>query len=474
MATPRILGLPFDSGVDAQVKIRQKQLSVRNRLDNTQQQDNLVVFNSSTSFVRLSSAVSVDGSERLAILKNNLGLNEGDISGYELAKNLILWGGVNIAQLPKGIGYDLNSTYGFLSGDAQGLKPLPGITSMTSNYKNNGSLREATLNIKCFTRKQFEAIEAVYLRLGYTMVLEWGHTDYFLNNGTKSQTTAASILSLLYPGTKSDKIDPIVIQNKLNNNKKNTSYNYDGLLARVVNFSWTLNSDLSYDITLYLISWGDIIDSLKLNTANSVINGLRIDSESSKDIPATLINTVNNKSLSSLNTLFYQMYERLVKDKIDISGLSTETADTIKTLDIIQSQTDQIPEARQKLISIVNKYLDFTEQYYSNNGSSLDKNIENKDSLDRFKATLINLNNDINALNNLTDFQNLTGYSPSEIIKGVEDVSRSKEATVTIVDVSLDVVKDNILKNYQTQTLNTDFQNYIEDRIEPAEYRINL
>ena len=54
MATPRILGLPFDSGVDAQVKIRQKQLSVRNRLNNTQQQDNLVVFNSSTSFVRLS------------------------------------------------------------------------------------------------------------------------------------------------------------------------------------------------------------------------------------------------------------------------------------------------------------------------------------------------------------------------------------------------------------------------------------
>jgi len=185
MATPRILGLPFDSGVDAQVKIRQKQLSVRNRLDNTQQQDNLVVFNSSTSFVRLSSAVSVDGDERLTTLKNNLGLNPGDITGYQLAKNLVLWGGVNIKQLPRGIGYGLNSTYGFLSDGAQGLKPLPGITSMTSNYKNNGSLREVTLNIKCFTRKQFEAIEAVYLRLGYTMVVEWGHTDYFLNDGVK-------------------------------------------------------------------------------------------------------------------------------------------------------------------------------------------------------------------------------------------------------------------------------------------------
>jgi hypothetical protein len=163
-----------------------------------------------------------------------------------------------------------------------------------------------------------------------------------------------------------------------------------------------------------------------------------------------------------------------LKGKLDESGLSTETNDAIKTLDTLQTQTDQIPEARQKLISIVNKYLDFTEQYYSNNGSSLDKNVENKNSLDTFKAALTRLNNSIDSLNNLTDFQNFTGYSPSEIIKGVEDVSRNKEATVTIVDVSLDVIKDNINKNYQTQIFNTDFQNYIEDRIEPAEYRINL
>ena len=156
MATPRILGLPFDSGVDEQVKIRQKQLSVRNRLNNnTQQPNNLVVFNSSTSFVRLSSAVSVDDPERLTTLRNNLGISEENISGYNLAKNLVLWGGVNIKQLPRGIGYDLKSTYGFLSDGAQGLKPLPGITDMVSNYKNNGSLREITLNIKCFTRKQF-------------------------------------------------------------------------------------------------------------------------------------------------------------------------------------------------------------------------------------------------------------------------------------------------------------------------------
>jgi hypothetical protein len=452
MATPRILGLPFDSGVDAQVKIRQKQLSVRNRLDNTQQPNNLVVFNSSTSFVRLSSAVSVDGAERLKTLKDNLGLSEDDISGYELARNLILWGGVNIAQLPRGIGYDLNSTYGFLSDGAQGLKPVPGITSMTSNYKNNGSLREATLNIKCFTRKQFEAIEAVYLRLGYTMVLEWGHTDYFLNDNTKSQTTTASLLNLLYPGTKSDKIDPNVIQNKLNENKKNTSYNYDGLLARVVNFSWTLSSDLSYDITLYLISWGDIIDSLKINTVPTAnINTIAANEELSENT----LSIINNKSLSSLNTLFYTMYSYLIGDQA-LSTLSEETAEEVKKINELDTERDKIDIAKTRLIEIINKYQTFTDNYAEGT------NADNIASKNEFIRVLNLLRNEVNALDNTENFKNYTsGYMPSEI-----DNSPALQ-TAAIVR--------NIDKNYKSPNSisDADFEDYLQNQIEAA-YRINL
>lgn len=452
MATPRILGLPFDSGVDAQVKVRQKQLSVRNRLDNTQQPNNLVVFNSSTSFVRLSSAVSVDSAERLKTLKDNLGLSEDDISGYELARNLILWGGVNIAQLPRGIGYDLNSTYGFLSDGAQGLKPLPGITSMTSNYKNNGSLREVTLNIKCFTRKQFEAIEAVYLRLGYTMVVEWGHTDYFLNDNTKSQTNTSSLLSLLYPGPKSDKIDPNVIQNKLNENKKNTSYNYDGLLARVVNFSWTLSSDLSYDITLYLISWGDIIDSLKINTVPTAnINTIAANEELSENT----LSIINNKSLSSLNTLFYTMYSYLIGDQA-LSTLSEETAEEVKKINELDTERDKIDIAKTRLIEIINKYQTFTDNYAE--GTDAD-NIASKN---EFIRVLNLLRNEVNALDNTESFKNYTsGYMPSEI-----DNSPALQ-TAAIVR--------NIDKNYKSpnSASDTDFEDYLQNQIEAA-YRINL
>jgi hypothetical protein len=473
MATPRILGLPFDSGVDAQVKIRQKQLSVRNRLNNnTQQQDNLVVFNSSTSFVRLSSAVSVDSAERLKTLKDNLGLNPGDITGYELARNLILWGGVNIAQLPRGIGYDLNSTYGFLSDGAQGLKPLPGITNMTSNYKNNGSLREVTLNIKCFTRKQFEAIEAVYLRLGYTMVVEWGHTDYFLNDGIKSKTTGASILSLLYPGTKSDKIDPNTIQTQLNKNKNNTSYNYDGVLSRVTNFSWELSSDLTYDITLYLISWGDIIDSLKINTSDSAIasrSQARIDAAQNPEISPNLINVVNNKSLSSLNALFYQMFQDLIV-KMPNNGVSDTTKEQIEDINQLQDEAAALPQAKQILVGVVNEYSNFLSLNNTPIATERTSEEDDKANIIELGRVLNAITSEINAIIDPDTFRTYTGiYSTIETINGADQYATSRVIAVTTIQSK---IKDKYKSS--TSVFNTNLESRLELDITPDDLKINL
>ncbi len=47
-------------------------------------------------------------------------------------------------------------------------------------------------------------------------------------------------------------------------------------------------------------------------------------------------------------------------------------------------------------------------------------------------------------------------------------------ATVTVRDVSVGLIKTKILDIYETQNNNTDFQNYIEDEINPVGYRIDL
>ena len=52
---------------------------------------------------------------------------------------------------------------------------------------------------------------------------------------------------------------------KIEKERENYQGNYDGFFGRVSNFSWGFNPDGSYNITIDLISLGDIIESLKIN-----------------------------------------------------------------------------------------------------------------------------------------------------------------------------------------------------------------
>jgi len=294
----KILGEVFDEYVDKQIKVRQKSLAKHQK-----SADDLVVFNSSTPWIRLSSSVLVD-EDKAKTLATNLGINQSEIVGSNLAKNLVLFAGTsdgaNLSNRKGGVGYGLESSYGFLSDKEQGYKPMPGVTGITANYKNNGTLKQAQVKLTCFTRKQFEAIEAIYLRLGFTMLLEWGHSLYFDNKGVKQNMSALKVPNILFKKSLSDSKGialaaveealkenpnltstqkdaiyfeeeqkarnyPTYLRTALQENKEKTSGNYDAMMAKVSNFSWTLNSDLSYSITLDLVSVGDIVDSLKMN-----------------------------------------------------------------------------------------------------------------------------------------------------------------------------------------------------------------
>lgn len=375
----KILGLPLDGYVDKQINVRQQKLA-----KNQKRPEELSVFNSNTSWVRLTSAVSVVGDEqitgptqpsselfkidRVNILSNKLGISADKIKGNALARNLVLFNGissftpgkdkVSLDPIKGGIGYGLNNTYGFLSGPEQGLKPPPGITSITCNYKNNGSLKQATVNLKCFTRSQFEAIEAVYLRLGYTMVLEWGNALYFDNDGEFKSTFYYSIPNILF--NTENNISPQTVTSRLLFNKKSTACNYDGMLARVANYSWTLNEDLSFDIKLDLISVGDIIDSLKMNVGgtNSTDNSSKITAS-----PETqnLVSIIINKEASRLNAFFYELYE-LIKPVVALEG-SSELNEQIKNIDEAVEILPLIDSIKKEYLSALNEFRAYYDSY---------------------------------------------------------------------------------------------------------------
>jgi hypothetical protein len=47
--------------------------------------------------------------------------------------------------------------------------------------------------------------------------------------------------------------------------------NYDGFFGKVSNFTWNFNPDNSYDISIDLITIGDVIESLKVNTSSKLM-----------------------------------------------------------------------------------------------------------------------------------------------------------------------------------------------------------
>jgi len=352
----KILGEVFDEYVDKQIKVRQKSLGKSQKSP-----DDLVVFNSSTPWIRLSSSVLVEP-DRAETLAKNLRISKDQVAGNALAKNLVLFAGTsdgaNLSNRKGGVGYGLKNSYGFLSGKEQGYKPMPGISSISANYKNNGTLKQAQVNLTCFTREQFEAIEAIYLRLGFTMLLEWGHSIYFDNSGKKQSMSALKIPNILFrenlpdpnnageaavqealkknPNLTNNQKDAIYYeverkvrkQNEikadypkrlraaLQENREETGGNYDAMIAKVSNFSWTLNNDLSYSITLDLVSVGDIIDSLKMNfggtnLTENVWDNLEID-KGVRNLKSIQLNS----GASAFNSFLAELVEVLDDPKV--------------------------------------------------------------------------------------------------------------------------------------------------------------
>lgn len=362
MEGTNLLGKSHRKYVQEQIRIRQEKLGNRQKTS-----EDIDWMNSKTSWVRLASSVNIENStirvplsskelyksanykaggdttssERISpdintIIKINLnamneeGLIGEDIEiptgeqrlellglgkewmGSELAQNLVLVGGTEafkIKEIENNYVVDhirrngITGEFAAYKGKDFGLVAMPGITSFDMKSKNMGSLKESTVNIRVNDADQLELIDTLYLRLGYTMFLEWGNSSYYNNDGeyvkgifasptllydflTQSTPTQQEIDRVrLTKMTDRDgdgveelmtdqelaqferKVDALQnLQNKIEEERKKSCGNYDALLGRVSNFTWDFNPQGYYDVILTLISWGDIIDSLNINS----------------------------------------------------------------------------------------------------------------------------------------------------------------------------------------------------------------
>jgi hypothetical protein len=236
----------FKPGVQKQIENRQ------NSLDNTSRSSDIIqYFNSRNSWIRMSSAVNVNKSSTLAantILQGGALLNFGRLGGNQLRSGV---GSGNNAYSTKTTGGQTNRL---------GIRPMPGITSLDVKSKSAyGSLREANVSFQCWDIRQLEELEQLYMRPGYSVLVEWGWAPYLDNGTPPTLQPNVPLPNYLFTLSKKEDIWKTIYDRSAKDG------NYDAVYGFVKNYSWKARSDGGYDCSVSIITMGEILESLKIN-----------------------------------------------------------------------------------------------------------------------------------------------------------------------------------------------------------------
>lgn len=251
-----ILGGNVTSYTTDQLEVRKKILEKREGRENQE----LMYLNSKTGWCRMISSVDTQSPN-----------NPSSYASFLASRN-ILTGGILDASnstVSYGGGYSAYSEFGQTS---FGERPRGGITDFTVEAQGTfGTLRRATINFKANSPEELTIFEELYMRPGASILLEWGHSLYYDNEGT-FVTTPISYLTKYRSqddGFRNQdgfftKTDQDRIYSNIKELREETSGNYDAMYGFISNFVWKFNLDGTYDCQVTVMSRGELIESLEM------------------------------------------------------------------------------------------------------------------------------------------------------------------------------------------------------------------
>ena len=236
----------------------------------TRDKNTLLYLNSNSGWVRLRSGVNVlDDSQAKSYYKTGGTPPSGTST---LARSMVLTGGTlnynenpNLgSQSPRGgvqFGEKTSAVTGaYHNSPTTGFRPMPGIVGATISSKGQyGVLRKASIQLKVWSKEDLDDIEKLFFRLGYTALLEWGHSVFTDNSGNVQYADKSLYVSNgIWFGYNNDSS----VVSTIKNLKDTASQNYEAMYGRINNFSWSLTNDGSYDCTIDITSKGIIVEGL--------------------------------------------------------------------------------------------------------------------------------------------------------------------------------------------------------------------
>ncbi len=253
--------------------------------------DAIQYLNSRNSWIRMVSSVNINNSKTTASQNILQGGTLGPLGLKSGVGNSIFNAYSN--KTPSGVGYRL------------GTRPMPGITSIEIKSKSAyGSLREVVVNFQCWDIHQLEELELLYMRPGYTVLVEWGWTPYLDNNG-KIVTDPPKHYDIINKGA----TELSTIAKDLYNKSLASGGNYDATFGYIKNYQWSARPDGGYDCQTTIISTGEIIESLKVNYVRpDLLDYKMYDTTSNKG--DGYLNPEFDPQGNILSTNFVQAYEK--------------------------------------------------------------------------------------------------------------------------------------------------------------------
>ena len=230
------------------------------------------IFLESNSFPREASRTNPAGLQAQKA-KQELAEAEDALYNTDLARANVLQGGtVSVTRVKNNnneVKYSTNrknkfdEIYKQGATDKLGLKPMPGITSVSVGTGGRlQTLLTGEVEFICYDLDQLDIMSKLYMSLGVHVFLEWGHTPY-IDNGGKIQKTNSPINYFEYNDNKS-------LLQAVTDKKEQTGGNYGALHGVVNNFSFNANNDGSYNCKIDIMGPGSMLESLRINNASRI------------------------------------------------------------------------------------------------------------------------------------------------------------------------------------------------------------
>lgn len=221
---------------------------------------------------------------------------------------------------------------GYTTKNRHGIRPLPGITNLDcQSFSANGSLRKVTVKFNCWDNSQLEIMEQLYMRPGYVICVEWGWTQE-LSTGKRLQLPKFGE-KFLESGGEFQSKTLMQLYEIANTEVQSVNGNYDICLGKVQNFNWQLRKDNGYDCDVTIITYGEILDSWKINNidldTNISKNGIplgnaetKLDSEGiSKYVEGKLCGILNDLNEYAYNQASVNFLNKSISFKVELPNV---------------------------------------------------------------------------------------------------------------------------------------------------------